>query len=88
MMFAYVEWVDSSHHEEWTAAEDLEEIRSEVSCGILVRETADQVVLALSYATMTKQYGQVVAIPRVAITKFKSFKGPRVPRPGPRSSGG
>jgi hypothetical protein len=92
MRYAYVEWVDSVHMDAWNPADELEDARPEVSCGILVKETPDLITLALSHAPATDEYGQVVSIPKVAVKKLVVFnqpkvKGPRAPRPAPPRGG-
>lgn len=75
MRCAYVVWVDSVHMEAWNHADNLKNVKYEVTCGILVRDEPEFVTLALSYAEETKEYGHVIAIPRVAIKSIRIFAG-------------
>lgn len=73
MKCAYVEWMDSVHMADWNAAADVKPMRPETSVGILVRDEADFITLALSYAPETEQYGHLISIPKVAIQHYHVF---------------
>lgn len=62
--------------EDWVAEADLQGAKAEVSCGIVVKETDAWVTIALSFAPETKQYGQVISIPMVAIKDIQYFDKP------------
>ena len=81
MKFAYIEWVDSVHQDCWVAETEMTNVKGETSCGILVRETDTFITLCLSYAEETHEYGQVISIPKVAITKLVVFNQPKLRKP-------
>ncbi len=67
-----VHWVDSQVYHGWAVNSAVKDVGVDsldcVSVGLLLEETADRIVLMLSYSRDAKH--SVLAIPKVAITKI------------------
>ena len=70
-----VEWIDSSSDiGRWTLAGEIDnDILHCVSFGILVKETDEQITLALNGSQEPEQYCQMISIPKCAIKKLSHF---------------
>ena len=79
MQIVEVEWIDSAHHQGWTARsewiESLKEKKYSVcrTAGYLLQKTRDSVVIVQSQSDVDHMDAAMV-IPRVAVTKITVLK--------------
>lgn len=81
MKCAFVRWIDSVHLNNWNHGSEMPDAtKLEESCGFVVRESEDWVMLCLSIAAETKQYGHLISIPKVAIKHIEYFEKSNKPK--------
>lgn len=77
MTFAvvYVEWIDSESDNEWTPLAEVTGTALTLthSVGLLVHDSADLIVLALSYDSGTESINGFMTIPRSAVRKMRTL---------------
>lgn len=74
-----VEWVDSGSSDRWSSLDEIELKKRNlcISCGFLIKEDNEWLVLALSYDPDSGDYQCWLEIPKVAIKKKRHINGPR-----------
>lgn len=60
----------------WNAEDTIKDVDQEFSCGVLVSENDKQLVIALSKAAGTSEYGHVISIPKEAVKGCQYFTKP------------
>ena len=73
----YVEWVDSAGTSGWSNKEELHTHALKCrSVGWLIEENDECLIICLNHAIppVNREYGEVVTIPKVAVTKKKFLK--------------
>jgi hypothetical protein len=72
---AYVRWFDSALvKDDYCRAEDVTGYMENESCGILIRQNDNEVVIALDRCLDTQQLRLVLCIPRANVREFREIR--------------
>jgi hypothetical protein len=70
-----VEWIDAESHDPWTDLSELDaDFPTILSCGILINDGPEGIVLAGNYDSKNEQASCTMKIPHGMIKKLKALK--------------